>query len=50
MAEAVFTGKNVKKFALDDRPAFLTFSGAKFARLTENLFLRHRPRHGRDDD
>ena len=43
VAEAIFAGKKVKEFALDNHAAFLASRNAEFSRLSKNFFVRDCP-------
>ena len=48
MAEAVFTGEQVKKLALIDAAADFTLRYAIVSEFTHDLLVRDRPRNGSD--
>ncbi len=50
MTKAIFAGKNIKEFALNNSFAVLAFINTNFAPFAENFFLRNRPRNRSDND
>ena len=50
MAKAIFAGKDVEEFSLQDSAAALALRLAVVSPLAEDLFLRDRPGDGRHDE
>jgi hypothetical protein len=49
VAKTILACKDVKEFSLDDRSAGFALVFAIPTPFTKDLFLRNRPRNGRDD-